>query len=207
MPKVSKTQLNYDGESRWYDIHYKGGEGFSIKGLPREFCSLANFGTIDYLTEGALITAALEACKLYRLRKTQSKLVIMYRCKASAELVMNKLNDNHYSGRLPGVSQRIESTLHNGLATIDIDFVIAQIIDDGAKPEYRRVNQDTLEASAFSHTFGREYLQMDYTPERHEFFKQIVVAMRQMVVGISNFFGAEPEDAVKFIDNKIKLLN
>lgn len=209
MPKIGTICLTYEGEHyHHHEIHYSQKTQFSIKGLSKEFLALTDFHTFGYETERELTDEVKAACLKYRELKTMSKLVILYKFSASPELCMNKVSEGNYEGMLKGISRKI--AVISGfcdLATIAIDYHIAQLVDDGVKKIYYKVdrtNPKEMSRHAMSHT--RTYQEMDYTEERAAFFESLVNAMKKMVVDASAFFGAEPEQAVKFIEAKQQLM-
>lgn len=211
MPRVSKVDLKYD--SKWgktHDIWYTQKAKFEIRDLPSELLSLTELRPTRYATEEALIKDAKAACRKYReLKKTERK-VILYKCLASSHLTMNCVKfGSHYQGRLPGVSKKIRGfNSGNGipLATVGISYMICKVIDDGADPEYYKINPETGEIKGYKFKNPRSYQEMEYTEERHQFFIQVTESMKRMVKEMSKFFGAEPEKAIKLIENNKKLL-
>lgn len=209
MPKVGKIRLKYDDDfGKEHDIYYTSKELFTVKGLPNDFHSLSNFNQFGYATEDALAKALYGACHRYREAKTNTKVVILYKCQASSELKMNKVGEGHYQGLLPGVSVKIESAKYDScLAQFGVDFLVLKVVDDGVKKEYFRVDAVTKEVKCeYRNSSVYQYQEMDYTEEREQFFLNLVESMKKMVVAASTFFGAGPEQAALFIEQNQKLL-
>lgn len=208
MPKIGTIKLHYEGESyRYHEIHYKQGCGFYIKGIPTEFQGITGFCPEYFATEKQLTDDVQAACRKYRELKTFAKRVIIYYCQASTELRMNKESHGSYKGNLPGISDKISSCNYGTpLATFGVDFKVMQVVDDGVKKEYFEVNMDNGTVSGHPFILERKWQSMDFTPERHQFFLDTVEAMKKMVLAASKFFGADPEKAALFIDNKQSFL-
>lgn len=210
MPRIGNINLIYEGDGyKTHEIFYKQGQGFLIKGISKEFEGLTGFKTYGWETERALTEAVKAACRKFRELKTTSKRVILYKCAASAELRMNKVSEGSYTGNLAGVSDKIADTgFGDDLASFSMDYMLAQVVNDGTDKKYFEINSVTKEPKEWElkHRDISDYQEMDYTEEREQFFLNIVESMKKMVVSASLFFGAEPERAIKFIENKENLL-
>lgn len=209
MPKVGKIRLRYQGDSSVeHELHYSQKELFSIKGLSAEFLALTNFVTFGYSTENELTLAIHQAVNLYKELKTNSKLVILYKCVASPELRMNKTGETSYCGTLPGVSGNIKDA---GCGTIKaafgIDFFVAQLVSDGVTKKFYPYNSTEKTIGSHPKSNVSDYQQMDYSEEREQFFINIIESMKKMVVSVSVFFDADPEQAINIISNNPKLLS
>lgn len=211
MPRVSKVDLKYDSKyGKTHDIWYTQKKKFEIRDLPSELLKLTDFHPSHYATEKSLVKDARKACIKYRELKTTERKVILYRCNASSHLTMNCVkHGRHYNGMLPGVSENIKGFNHSSgipLSTIGITYKICKVVDDGADPEYYKLDHETgeIHGSKFK---PNGYQEIEYTEERHQFFINIVESMKKMVKEMSRFFDADPEKAIKLIENNNKLLS
>lgn len=209
MPRVSKVKLKYDSKyGKEHVIWYTQKNKFEIRDLPDELQRMTDFHPSHYATEEKLKKDAHAACRKYKeLKKTERK-VILYKCEASTHLLMNKVKDGHYSGTLQGVSKKIRNMNgHPPLATVGITYKICRVVDDGADPTYYVLGEDSEEMiSGFPFKKSRHYQEIEYTEERHQFFIEIVESMKELVRKLSAFFGKDPEDAAKLIEQRSEKL-
>jgi len=207
MPKIGTIRLFYEGaDVNIHEIHYKQNAGFYVKGLSQEFKGLTDF-PLYFQTEQALRDDLHAACRKYRELKKKSKMVILYRFEASAEICMNKVGDGSFSGFLNGVSRKIKCN-SAGLprATFGIDFKIASCVNDGVEKKYYGVKESDFAISQYT-VRPEGYQEIDFSEERYAFFIHIVESMKKMVVSASSFFDADPDQAISFIENKQKLIS
>lgn len=209
MPKIGSINLLYEGDNLIkHEIYYSQTHKFQIKGLSNEFYGLTGFIAHGYETEKKLTDEVEKACIKYRELKTKSRIVILYKCSASAELRMNKVSEGEYVGLAEGVSNKISDSGYNSdLAVFGIDYTIAQVIDDGVRKKYYKVDKTTREVSRFEIKDVRDFQEMEHSVERELFFENLIESMKKMVVSASKFFGADPKEATLFIErNNQKLL-
>lgn len=210
MPKIGNINLKYQGDAYiTHEIHYRQGEGFSIKGFSDEFIGITGFNTYGYQTEHDLVNTVEAACRKYRELKTTAKWVILYKCEASSELRMNKIKEGEFHGLLQGVSNKIgnDTTLGGCLAAFGIDYIIAQVIDDGVKKKFYKIDKLTKKVSEWEVKTVKNYQEMDYTEEREQFFLNIIEKMKKIVVSASRFFGEDPEKAAMLIESNLKIID
>ena len=209
MPKITTIELNFDSTGpKKYDIWYTSKDGFEVRGLPYEFRQVTGLGVSKwYNTEAQLHGDLREAVTRYRDMKRNSRLIILYKCSASTALRMNRTSEGHYSGQLNGISRKIGDFrgMSMPLATVGIDFQVANLEDDGVTKVYRRVDMDTREARQKMEV-SSEFQVMEFTEERYQFFLDMVSNMQNMVRKLSLFFDADPEKAALFIESNQKLI-
>lgn len=207
MAKVGKIHFQFEGEfGKEYELHYTQTSKFSVKGLPKEFIDCTEFRTSEYDTEAALRTAAGKACKKYRELKTKSRKVILIRCAASTHLRMNRHSSSSYSGLRPGISDKIQDLDKTDfdVCAVLVEYEVCTIVDDGVRPQYHRMSKDdnyTTIGAYFNIDYSKKWIEIEYTPERVEFFERMYHAMYEMVVSLSNFFGKEPAAIAAIIDS------
>lgn len=206
MPKVGKVPFRYKEFPTQHDLYYSNKDLFSVKGIPEDIIRVTGVRVSGYETELKLKEAIEAAIRKYREIIKAGKMMIYYKVGASSELSMNRIGTGSFQGRKPGVSLKIESPsgFGNDRAVIGIDYEIYFVMNDGVKHEYFRVDEDTLEVGSRTtlRHGDQRYQQMEYTPERHEFFKSTVEAMSKLVVKLSTVFGMESDEVCALIDNE-----
>lgn len=212
MPKIGKIRLRIDTKDHnEYDVWYKSGHGFYIRdGVPEDFYLLTGC-PVAFNTEKLLNDDFVRYSIEYRKMKEQKRIVIMYRCCGSTNIVMNKINNyrnggHHYSGRLPGISNSIE-TLPPGVngTGISVEYEVIFEMDQAGQKTFYYVDENFKPLGEFK-MGTREYSVMEYSESAHRFFMEIELSMGAMLRKMSLFFGLEGSDAAKLIESGFKPL-
>lgn len=197
-----KIRIRKDEMEQSYALHYSQKDKFSIKGLPTELLRLSGFEPTHFPTENELVSQLEAAIRKYNeLKKTERK-VIMFKVGASTLLRMNKVSQGHYQGIKRGVSENIGDINFANGAGIGIEFKIAIEFDEGIK-QYFELEESGL-PSKYPVRFSRdEWMIIDYSLEREEFFNSIINSMQEMVFKLSQFFGGDTEKVANLIDSTV----
>lgn len=210
MPKVGKIKLVIEGSS-WgneYPLFYTQKRGFELRDLPEDFINLTGVKTYGYTTESALRDAMYPAAQSYKELSTKRRKVIVYICRASEELTMNKIDKGHYQGTRIGVSKKIarfDFSQFNCLSQFGIDFEIMYEVSRSDGVTYYNIDKNGIQKS-HGRALSREFQVIEWTQQREDFFASIVNAMQNLVLQLSTFFDKNAEQAIQFIDTKQKLL-
>lgn len=211
MAKIGKFEFRIESnEPKDYPVYYTQANKFEIRGISEEFFNVTGISNCGYLTEIALNKAIHEAIPLYHESKKRQRLVIGYRCKATSELRMNKVDEGRYRGTMKGVSDKIMSfdAFTAPLLSIGIDYEVWMEIFNGKENEYYPVDKDHKVSSSFKINFQRRegMTFIEYTEENYEFFQNIGKGMQEMVKKLSLFFDMNAEDAQQLIASNQKLI-
>ena len=203
MAKVSKINLRLKSDyGENYEVHYnaKKQPGFSVKGLPEDFTAVTQVKVYGYDTEDALGAAIRTGVQNYKAIKQQSKKVIVYKASATGELTMIKKAAGHYIGKLPGISQKIDSFGYGAEeASFGITYNVMMEVETVGVKKYHYLKEDGSMGSG--KTLTRYEQVMDHTEKRELFFANIYESMRLMVQQISKFIDADSQAAAFLIDN------
>lgn len=189
--KIEKIKEQYVELAIWY----KREMGFFYKGLPSDFVNVTEFRNGGYESENALLGAFREALSTYHEQMKQTKKVIRYSLRGSTEMIMNKVGEGRYSGRKDSVSNKFSTTESNGYV-FGFDYSILMETSGTDKKRYYQIKEDG--------SIGREMQVMndvqniDWTPEREQFFKDMADNLQRLINGVSSFF--DQPDMIQLMD-------
>lgn len=195
MPKIGVKTEKIKEQYVELVIWYTRGLGFFYKNLPSDFINVTEFRNEGYESENALLASFRNALNAYHEQMKQTKKVIRYSLRGSAEMVMNKVGEGCYSGRKDGVSDKF-STTESGGYVFGFDYTILMETSGTDKKRYYQLKEDG--------SIGREMRDrndvnnIDWTPEREQFFKDMEDNLQRLINGVSSFF--DRSDMVQLMD-------
>lgn len=195
MPKIGTKIEKIKEQHVELIIWYTRESGFFYKGLPSDFLNVTGFCNVGFKSEDALLGAFRSALNVYHERMKQTKKIIQYSLRGSTEMLLNKIGEGCYSGHKKGVSKKF-STTEGGGYTFGFDYTILIETSGTDKKRYYQIKEDG--------SIGREMQvrgdihNIDWTPEREQFFKDMADNLQRLINGVSSFF--DQPDMIQLMD-------
>jgi hypothetical protein len=195
MPKVSKESvyLGHDLGTVKMEIVFSAKFGsFTIK-LPDQVKNILGKGEVSSETFDGVKNEFKMAMKAYRQALTTERKVIRYRFKAKAEFIIEEKEDGCKWFCANEVS------FAEGTA-LDLFYLVCMERTVDNKKAYYHLNGNYI-----SHESDKDKT-MEWTAEREAFFKALTHGLEQSIMKAHNFFNANSDDIMKFIDSGGRLM-
>lgn len=218
MPKISNVEIQVGSRRHTYEMHYNRSNGFFLKGFNMNWA--ATVSAVDgsensfhnsYSTETDLMDSVKNTLRRYYEITSETKRVIVVRCGYGRGITMQRTEIGGWRG-LPGMSNANVGMGHHS-SGVELDYgvsfewavcVLVSSTEDKyfeviLNDKYEEIERATSQLRKTGHV-------MDWTPERHEFFKGMEQAMKAMASKMIAFF-RDKEKMIHLIDtNQFKLL-
>lgn len=195
MPKIGTRLEKIKEQCVELVIWYTRDGGFSYKNLPSDFTNVTGFRNGGYESENALLGAFRKSLSDYHEQMKQTKKVIRYYLKGSTEMLMNKTGEHSYSGKKHGVSDKF-STFEGGGYSFGFNYSVIMETSGTDKKRHYQLNEDgSIGRELYINNDGRN---IDWSPEREQFFKDMVDNLQRLVYGVSAFF--DKPDMLQLMD-------
>lgn len=185
MPKIGTRIEKIKEQHVELVIWYTQENGFFYKGLPADFTNISDFINGGYKSEDALLDSFRDALNDYHERTKQTKKVILYSLRGSTEMVMNKVGAGCYSGKKMGVSDKF-STIEGGGYVFGFDYMVLVETSGTDKKRYYQLKEDG--STGREMRIGSDLYKIDWTPQREQFFKDMIGNLQRLVNDVSSFF-------------------
>lgn len=198
MPKIGVKIEKIKEQHVELIIWYTRELGFFYKGLPSDFINVSGFRNVGYESENTLLGSFRDALDIYHERMKQTKKVIKYTLGGTTGMIMAKVGEGRYSGTKDGVSNKFSSIGNCGYGfSFDYDVLIETSGTD--KKRYYRITEDGSVGYEINCTWSTALL-IDWTPEREQFFKDMVANLQRLINGVSSFF--DQPDMTQLMDTR-----
>ena len=208
MPKVSNVRIRIDNEIQSFDIHYNKKDCFHVKNFPSSVLQFTDkhngLVTANFQTEHELKNSLHECVNRYHEAMTCTRKVIRYKLYASTEIRMNKNDDHSWYGVRPGINKNIAGIdgHHTPDYAIGFDYsILLETKSNGLK--YNEIKSDG--SIGCSINVYPDDIIIDWTIDRELAFQILSDGMYKLMRKISGALG-DKEDALKFLDSKVKLI-
>lgn len=207
MPKIRKVTLPYGQAVVDLELHYNQKNLFHFKDLPAQFEYIPGFEN-RAATEDELVTAAATALRNLAAEKTTQKFVLAVQFIAGSSSARRKDWDPEYEtwAVLPDKFTSTFSDRINGYGLALKFRVLCQVTTGTVTKTYgvREMPDGELErASSQVYGIGKEETVLEYSKERHQFFKRMGAAVSKLAWNIAEFLG-QPE-LEKVLDQAVGL--
>lgn len=188
MPKVGKIKVVIPGHlGREYSLYYSQKTKFYITEIPADFINLTDFITERYETEASLKDNLMRCVRLAKEKLLTERKVIVFNIAASTHLTCVKEGEGHYSGQLPGISERISKmSFGPPLCTFGVEYYIYTEFNDGVQKAYHQINPDG--SAGQSRRVTDNFTVIDWSEQREAFFESIYQNMAETLQKLSAFF-------------------
>lgn len=195
MPKIGTKIEKIKEQHVELIIWYTRELGFFYKGLPSDFINVTEFRNAGYESENALLRAFREALNAYHEQMKKTKKIIRYSLRGSTEMIMNKVREGGYSGIKDSVSKKF-STTEGGGYVFGFDYSILMETSGTDRKRYYLLREDGSVGHEIQIMGGINTV--DWTPEREQFFVDMVANLQRLVDGVSSFF--DQPDMIQLMD-------
>ena len=222
MPKVGKTTIQVGNKRETFDIYYSSSKGFYLKDFPQQMISTVdstdrNSSSHYYNTESELISAMENVMRRYYEITSSTKRVILVKVGYGIRNTMNRTGLGSYTG-IAGKPRSIGNPRFGGEAVnfdwgVSFEWDVFVLVSSSVDKLFMVMLDDNYEETERS-KYAREYrsesidgYMIDWTPERHEFFKNMERAMQSLGDKMMDFF-KKKDNMIELIDSRgFKLIN
>lgn len=195
MAKVGKLPFNVQGKRQEYLLYYSRTGGFSLKEFPHDILEIADMSCNFFATEHDLVVFHKEAIQKYEIYMKKKRKVILYLIRIPTCKYMNKTDYGHFQGYQSWISEdvarKINSLSGNGFG-FEIEWRVCLRVDFKGIQYYdvKDFEGDDDSARRRTNKTSEEY-EIDFTPERANFFTSLELQADAMVKKIVTFFSQD----------------
>ena len=207
MPKIRKVTLPYGQAVVDLELHYNQKNLFHFKDLPPQFQFIPDFVNCED-TEDKLVTAAATALRNLAAERTTQKFMLAVQFIAGSSSARRKDWDPEYATWevLPDKFTSTFSDRINGYG-LALKFRVLCLVTTGPVSKtysVREMPDGTMECSSHQvYGVGKEETLLEYSKERHQFFKRMGAAVSKLAWNIAEFL-SQPE-LEKVLDQAVGL--
>lgn len=189
MPKISKDMFTIKGVLIPVEIHYNQKRGFFYEGLPQEFISLMNWKDERFYEESKMKNRIIIALEEYHQKIKKIRKVITYRLYGSLYDTKNQSQGGGFSGVKDGVSSKFGTAHNSPKHCFGFEYDVLLEVS-GKTTQYHEIMPDGSPArqNRFIGGDDNKGQVMDWTQEREDFCKSLVVKIQQLISDVSSFF-------------------